>query len=244
VRLVDSADLAPAWRLVHERADSLVEAGVEARAAVFTSPDPGTALTRLADEQDADLVLLDATGDFLQAGVLDGPAGAVLGSATCDVGLVVRREPQTPGPGRPILVPFTGADHDWAAVELAAWIAFASGTSLRLLGRAADRSADDQDSSRLLASASLLVQRVVRVPTEPLLVVGGRDGILEATSDAGLLVFGLSERWRLEGLGETRLAIARDAACPSMIVRKGLKPGGIAPDGSVTRFTWSLAASR
>jgi DNA-binding SARP family transcriptional activator len=244
VRLVGTADLGPAWRLLHDRADSLVEAGVGARAAVFTSPDPGAALTRLAEEQDADLVLLDATSDFLRAGKLDGVAGAVLGSASCDVGIVVRREPRAPGPERPILVPFTGADHDWAAVELAAWIAHASDTSLRLLGRAADRKSDEQDASRLLASASLLVQRVVRVPTEPLLASGGRDGIVRATSDAGLLVFGLSERWRLEGLGETRLAIARDAACPSLIVRKGLKPGGIAPDASVTRFTWSLAAAR
>jgi DNA-binding SARP family transcriptional activator len=244
VRLVDSADLGPSWRLLHERADSLVEAGIAARAAVFTSPDPGGALMRLADEQAADLVLIDATADFLRAGTPDDLAGAVLGSASCDVGVIVRREPQALGPGQPILVPFTGADHDWAAVELAAWIAHASGAFLRLLGREADRTSDKQDASRLLASASLLVQRVVRVPTEPLLVSGGRNGIVDATSDAGLLVFGLSERWRQEGLGETRLGIARDAACSSLIVRKGLKPGGIAPDASVKRFTWSLAAAR
>src|SRR5262249_27697848 len=137
VRLVDSADLGPSWRLLHERADSLVEAGIAARAAVFTSPDPGGALMRLADEQAAALVLIDATADFLRAGRPDDLAGAVLGSASCDVGVVVRREPQALGPGQPILVPFTGADHDWAAVELAAWIAHASGAFLRLLGREA-----------------------------------------------------------------------------------------------------------
>src|SRR5439155_2672026 len=137
-----------------------------------------------------------------------------------------------------------GADHDGAAVELAAWIVRATGSSLRLVGREADLASGERDASRLLASASLLIQRAVRVPTEPLLVAPGREGILGAAAGAGLLVFGLSDRWRQEGLGETRLAIANDAPVPTLLVRKGLRPGGIAPDGTMTRFTWSLAGSR
>ncbi len=244
VRLVQAQDLGPASRLLHERADSLSEAGVTARAAVFTSDDPGAELTRLASEQDADLVLLDASPDFLAAGELGGVAGAVLGSTSCDVGIVIWRRGRAPGPELPVLVPFAGAEHDWAAVELAAWIARASGTTLRLLGREADLGSDTRDASRLLASASLLVQRVVRVPTEPMLVKAGSEGILRAADEGSLLVFGLSDRWRQEGLGETRLAIARESACPTLLVRKGLKPGGIAPGQTMTRFTWSLAASR
>ena len=140
-----------------------------------------------------------------------------------------------------MLVPFAGAEHDWAAVELAAWIARASGTTLRLLGREADLGSDKRDASRLLASASLLVQRVVRVPSR----ADARrrqapEGILRAADDGGLLVFGLSDRWRQEGLGETRLAIAREAACPTLLVRKGIRPGGIAPGETMTRFTWSI----
>jgi nucleotide-binding universal stress UspA family protein len=242
VRLVQAQDLGPASRLLHERADSLSGAGVTARAAVFTSDNPGAELTRLASEQDADLVLLDAPRDFLAAGELGGIAGAVLGSASCDVGIVVCRRDRAPE--LPVLVPFSGAEHDWAAVELAAWIARASGTTLRLLGREADLGSDKRDASRLLASASLLIQRVVRVPTEPMLVQAGPEGILRAADEGSLLVFGLSDRWRQDGLGETRLTIARNAACPTLLVRKGLRPGGIAPDRSMTRFTWSLAASR
>ena len=244
VRVVPSQDLGTAARLLHERADSLSGAGVAARAAVFTSDDPAAELTRLSSEQDADLVLLDAPADFLAAGELGGVAGAVMGSASCDVGVVVCRHDRAPGPELPVLVPFAGAEHDWAAVELAAWIARASGTALRLLGREADLASDTRDASRLLASASLLVQRVVRVPTEPMLVQAGSEGILRAADEGGLLVFGLSDRWRQEGLGETRLAIAREAACPTLLVRKGLKPGGIAPGQTMTRFTWSLASSR
>jgi hypothetical protein len=30
---------------------------------------------------------------------------------------------------------------------------------------------------------------------------------------------------------------------PTLLVRKGLRPGGIAPDATITRFTWTLAGS-
>ena len=38
--------------------------------------------------------------------------------------------------GRPVLVPFGGDEHEWAAVEVAAWFAGTAGAELRLLGRA------------------------------------------------------------------------------------------------------------
>jgi len=240
-RVVAAEALAAAALSLHERCEALGEGAVSARAAAFTSTEPGLDLARLASEQDADLLLLEAPARFLDDGLLGGQVGVILDSASCDVGvLVAREEPLHIGPDRPLLVPFGGAEHDWAAIELAAWIVRASGSSLRLVGREADLASSERDASRLLASASLLVQRVVRVPTEPLLVAPGRDGILGAAAGTGLLVFGLSDRWREEGLGETRLAIANDAPAPTLLVRKGLRPGGIAPDGTMTRFTWSL----
>lgn len=243
-RVVAADALAAATRYLHTRCEALVEHGVSARAAAFTSTEPGSDLARLASEQDADLMLLDAPAGFLDDGLLGGQVGVVLESASCDVGVLVPREEAFHvRPDRPLLVPFSGAEHDWAAVELAAWIVRANGSSLRIVGREADLASGERDASRLLASASLLVQRAVRVPTEPLLVAPGREGILGAAAGASLLVFGLSERWRREGLGETRLAIARDAAVPTLLVRKGLRPGGIAPDATITRFTWTLAGS-
>jgi DNA-binding SARP family transcriptional activator len=243
VQLVEAHELRPASRSLHEHADSLFEAGVDARSVVYTSSDPGAELTRLVSDQNADLVLLDAPADFLVSGDLGGIAGAVLEAASCDVGVVVGRQEQRMEAQAPVFVPFSGAEHDWAAVEIAAWIARSSGGTLCLLGRDAELAVGGRDASRLLAQASLLVQRAVRVQTEPILVSAGADGILHATEDGGLLVLGLSERWRQQGLGETRLTIARDATCRTLLVRKGLKPGGIAPEQSITRFTWSLAAS-
>jgi hypothetical protein len=77
------------------------------------------------------------------------------------------------------------------------------------------------------------------VAAQPLLVEPGRGGVLEAAKGAGLLVVGLSERWRSEGLGPVRSEIARRAVSPTIFVRRGSRPGSLAPEADVTRFTWS-----
>jgi hypothetical protein len=71
----------------------------------------------------------------------------------------------------------------------------------------------------------------------------GREGIVEAARDAALLVIGLSDRWRQEGLGPTRSEIARAAPAPILFVRRGTRPGALAPREDVTRFTWSSAGT-
>ena len=144
-------------------------------------------------------------------------------------------------PQHPVMVPFGGGDHDWAALELAAWIATAHDTPLKLLG-AAEASNGDGDASRVLSSASLVVQQLAGVATEPVLVDLANDGLLRATEGAGLLVIGLSERWRDEGLGPVRSAIAKAAPAPILFVRRGTRPGALAPrTGDLTKFSWSRA---
>ena len=83
------------------------------------------------------------------------------------------------------------------------------------------------------------MQRFVGIAAEPLLAEPGRDGLLRATAGAGLLVIGLSDRWREEGLGPVRHEIAAAAPAPILFVRRGLRPGALAPRTDVTRFTWS-----
>jgi DNA-binding SARP family transcriptional activator len=238
VALVSADGLSQASGLLQEHVSKL---GVPARAAAFTSNLPSADVVRLAVEQDADLILFESPSEFLTDGSLGEELGIVLATAPCDVAVLVSRGsiPDV-GPDRAVLVPFGGAEHDWAAVELAAWIVRASGSTLRLVGREETRGG--RDASRLLAQASLMIQRVVRVPAEPLLVSPGQEGVLQAAEGAALIVFGLSERWPQAGLGETRLALARDAPVPTLLVRKGLRPGGIAPQHTMTRFTWSLAS--
>jgi Kef-type K+ transport system membrane component KefB len=218
----------------------LLGRGVPARAVAFTSTDVGRDLARLAEREDVDLVLIDGRRPLLGEGVPRGEVGSILRRAPSDVAVLVAREEAVvaPGPDAPLVVPFGGAEHDWAALELGAWLAAATGAPLRLLG-AAGEGEGDQDASRLLATASLLVQRFVGVAAEPLLAEPGREGLVRAATGAGLLVIGLSDRWREEGLGPVRHEIAGAAPAPIIFVRRGLRPGALAPRTDVTRFTWS-----
>jgi hypothetical protein len=93
----------------------------------------------------------------------------------------------------------------------------------------------------MLGDAALLAQQGTGVATEPMVVAGGRDSIVAAAAGAGLLVIGLSDRWRREGLGPTRSEIAKAAPAPVIFVRRGTRPGLFADRDSVTRFKWSSA---
>jgi hypothetical protein len=135
-----------------------------------------------------------------------------------------------------VLVPFTGAEHDWTAIELGAWLASSWEVSLRLAGPLLT---DGRDASRLLANASLAVQRALGVAAEPLLVEPSPDGLAAAGRGAAIAVVGLSDRWREEGLGPARATLAGGDR-PALLVRRGVRPGGLAPPESHTRFTWSL----
>jgi hypothetical protein len=171
---------------------------------------------------------------------LEGPVTTVLERAPCDVALFVRASAEARE--GPVVVPFGAASHDWAALELATWYARATGGPLRLVG-AAERRRRGRDASRLLADASLIVQRTAGIVAEPVLTAPGRDGVAEAASGAALLVVGLSERWREDGLGRTRAELAAEPPAPTVFVRRGARPGGLAPAETRTRFSWSMAGT-
>jgi DNA-binding SARP family transcriptional activator len=225
-------DVGRTTSLLHKRRETLLARGVSARTAAFTSDAPARDLVRIAREQDVDLLLIDAPHALLD----DPTVQHVLESAPCDVAmLVARAEART---GSFVLVPFGGGEHDWAAIELAAWIAAAKQRRLTLVGSTGD--AGGRDASRQLASASLAIQLALGVAAEPLLVPPGSEGILRSADGAALVVAGLSDRWRRTGLGEVRHALATQARPSVLLVRRGLRPGGLAPQTSLTRFTWSI----
>ena len=247
-RLVgETHELTAASQRLEALRSGLAARGARARVAAFTSATPGQDLVLLGTEQEADLLLLDAPAELVERGAPSEELTRVLADMPCDVALAVFRRGGTDlaaGLERPVLVPFGGAEHEWAAVEVAAWIARAYGARLKLLGTQADPSSGRRDASRLLARAALMIQRVAAVPTEPELVAPGTEGVLHAAVGAGLVVVGLSERWREEGLGSTRLAVLRDAPVSTLLVRRGLRPGGIAPRATLTRFTWTAEQDR
>jgi len=209
---------------LREEAARLEQLGVEgARTASFVSETPGADLARLAVEQDAELLL---TGP-LAADELE----RLLESSPCDVAVAPR--PELPfEPSAPVLVPFGGAREEWAALELAAWLARAHALPLRLLGTEA--AAGRRDASRLLASASLALQRFEGTAAEPVLVPPGPDGVL--SEPGSVLVASLPGA----ELDRTRTELAERTTVPLLLVHGGLRPSGLAPEHTLTRFSWSL----
>jgi hypothetical protein len=236
VCVVEAVEVGAATATLAAQADQLRAAGVAVRTAAFSSPTPGDDVVQLAAREDVDLLLMDAGRS-----PLEGEVEVVLEQAPCDVALLI----ESGGSLRagPVVVPFGAARHDWAALELGAWVARATGAPLRLIGAASDQRTDGRDASRLLADASLIVQRRAGVVAEPLLASPGRKGVVALADGAGLLVVGVSDRWRQEGLGRIRTRLAEAPPAPIVLVRRGPAPSGLAPDDTRTRFTWSLTSS-
>ena len=235
-RIVPSEELSSATAELDLARRGAADRGATVRVAAFSSSSPAEDVVRLGAKQDADLLLLSTDGD-----PLGGALGPVFEHATSDLAVVIERGGAVAAGA--IVVPFGAFEHDWAALEIGAWAAAALERPLRLIG-AMDQGAQGRDASRLLADASLIVQHTTGVVAEPLLGPPGREGMVALAKGAGLLVVGLSDRWRTEGLGETRRALVERPPAPIVLVRRGLRPSGIAPQATLTRFTWSIQGSR
>ncbi|MGB0094064.1 MAG: cation:proton antiporter [Solirubrobacteraceae bacterium] len=234
--------LARASKAINDVRARLAADGVAARGVALTTTNLGSDLVHIVEREPVDLVLTEGRRRLIGEGVPLGEVSVLLEHAACDVAVLIAREGHeiTLGPNNPVLLPFGGAEHDWAALELGSWLASSTGAPLKLLG-AAGQTDEKKSVTRLLADAGLIAQQATGVATEPLVVEGGRDGVVSAAANAGLLVIGLSDRWRREGLGPTRSEIAKAAPAPVLFVRRGTRPGLFSPRDNVTQFKWSMA---
>ena len=234
---------------LNERRDALTDQGIASRSCAFTSEAPATDVLRLVREQRVELVLTSLPEDELA----DEGIGSLLMDAPCDVGLVAGAELGLRDDG-PVAVPFGGGEHDWAALELGAWLAASLPAPLLLLGPVAEPESGRRDASRLLARASMIVQRIVGVSAEPLLTPPGAEPVLEASADARALVIGLSQSWREKGLGSARARpslpgpACRSCSCAAASDRAASRPTRrlhASPGRSRTRPPdWCPASSR
>jgi DNA-binding SARP family transcriptional activator len=207
------------------------------RVAVFTTRDLPGDIVRLADPSEVGLVLLDAPGD-LDGERLPGELTALLETSPADVGVLAAQASESGGSG--VFIPFGGGEHDWAALELGAWLASAMDASLSLVGTKAESASGRRDASRLLADAALAAQRVVGVETRPVLAEPTEEALIASVQSAGLLVAGISPRWRHEGIGAMRRALVRHAGSPVLLVHRGPRPSVMAPREAGTHFTWTI----
>ena len=229
-----------AIRAAHERRATLIERGIATEAVAFTSSERGVDLVRLASEQSVDLLLMQLDRRAADTAGFAADTRAVLEGAPCDVALLAPKPRTVDGTG--VVVAFGGAEHDWAALELAAWCASATGNPLKLVGSVATEQVGARDSSRLLAHASIVVQRFIGIPAEPLLTEPGYEGLLSASDGATLLVLGLASDWREVGLGRTRALATAGSKTPVLLVRRGSQ-SALSPSDTLTRFRWSLTPS-
>jgi DNA-binding SARP family transcriptional activator len=222
-------------------AQTLDELDVPARVAAFTSAEPARDVVRLATNYDVELVVLDAPAG-VDGDRLPSDLAAMCERSPADVAVLSGPAPDWAS-GDGVFVPFGGADNDWAALALGAWLAAGIEAPLSLVGTRADVARGVRDASRLLADASLATQRVVGIAARPVLADAAEDALLAAVAAASIVVVGLPTRWRAEGLGPIRRALVRASAVPVLLVHRGMRPGGLAPRESLTRFSWSLEPS-
>jgi len=232
--LEDSSDLEREVEAVSARRASLA---APARVAVFTTLDSPEDVVRLSGRDDVDFALLEAPAG-LDGEHLPGELADILERSPADVGVLSARAGQSSE--AEVFVPFGGGEHDWAALEFGARFASATDGTLSLVGTKAESSSGRRDASRLLANASLAVQRVVGVEARPVLEEPTEDALVGSVETAALVVAGISARWRSEGIGAMRRALVRRARPPVLIVHRGPRPSVLAPREAHTRFTWTL----
>ena len=114
-------------REINETRERLATDRVVARGVALTSTNPGSDLAHIVEHEPIDLVLTEGHRRIIGDGVPLGDVGDLMEQASSDVAVLVAKEgdPIELGPDQPVVVPFGGAEHDWAALELGSWLAAA-----------------------------------------------------------------------------------------------------------------------
>ena len=132
--------------------------GIDARVASVHVAHTGVDLSRLATEHDVDLLLVDAPDGLLE----DARVLTLLEQAPCDVGVVVDGTVGVGAGARPVR-----RRRARLGGRRAGRLARAEHRRDASAGRVRRPATDGRDASRLLANASIAVQRALGVPAEP-----------------------------------------------------------------------------
>ncbi|MDQ3980533.1 MAG: cation:proton antiporter [Actinomycetota bacterium] len=192
------------------------DAGFDANPVVIAGDHKGDTISRVANELDADLVLMGYHEALFGHRLLGGTVGQVLHEARADVAVLV--DPEGPrqfslGEDARILVPYGGKFHEEAGLDLALRLARATGANLTLLApggeEAEERAAEARDGSG--------------VDFELVAVDGDiTEALFERAADFDLLVLGVSDRWMTddETLASVREEVMEKAGTAYLLVRR------------------------
>jgi hypothetical protein len=103
-----------------------------------------------------------------------------------------------------------GASLRLSAGQCPGWVAACTTATCPLRPRRSPPPRDRPVPDDEIHPDTMLVQQVVGIVTEPLLIPPGEQGGVKAAAGARLLVIGLSERWRDEGIPGTSRAQKRE----------------------------------
>ncbi len=215
------------------------EAGAEAEA--FPSRSVGMGLTGLAEEIDADLVVVGSSRHSKLGQLLAGNVGlSLLHGAPCAVAIAPRGYAEGPTGITTVVVGVGGGDDSQLALEAATELAGVLGATLKLVAVAQDppvvhgqgagmagdravREAIEEEARQQLDEAS---RSTGDVPTEATLITGDpAEKLAEAASPGSILVVGSRGYGPVRRvlLGSVSTELMSSAPCPVLIHPRGAK---------------------
>ena len=217
--------------------------GVTSRVAAYTTAEPGTDAVRLATEHDVDLVLLDAaTGRSSRVVSPTRISRLILERAPCDVGVLSGTGEMAHGTDRDAVRRRRARLVRDRGRGLARAVARDNAPPPRNRGRSRSRAARRQPAPgpRLTPGAAGCRNRhrARPRPRRAKQVSSKRPETPACSSSASPIA------------GGPRASAARDwpsrlgADVPTLFVRRGLRPSGVAPNETLTRFTWTLGSEQ
>ena len=192
------------------------EAGFEANPVAIAGGHVGDTISRVANELNADLVLMGYHRPLFGHHLLGGKVGRVLREARSDVAVLV--DPEGPrhislGDEARILVPFGGRFHEEAGLDLALRLARATGAGLTLLAPGGD---DAEERAAEVREGSGVDFELVAVDGDI------TQALFERAGDFDLLVLGVGDRWMTDNqaLASVREEVMERAGTPYLLVRR------------------------
>ena len=192
------------------------DGGFEAHPVAIAGDHVGDTIARVANELDADLVLMGYHRPLFGHHLLGGKVGQVLHEARADVAVLV--DPEGPrqfslGDDAKILVPYGGRFHEEAGLDLALRLARSTGAALTLLAPGGD---DAEERAAEAREGSGVDFELVAVDGDV------TEALFERAADFDLLVLGVSDRWMTEAetLASVREVVMEKAGTPYLLVRR------------------------
>ena len=203
--------------------ETLHRGGLSTRAVAFTTPDAGEDLVRLGRDERIDLVLVDGRRPLLGDGIPKGEVGA--SSRTRRATWRARRaraRRDRDRPEHPVVRPVRRRRARLGGARARRVDRPRAAAPLRLLGASFDVEQGPATRARCSRTprsscSSSPGSSPSRCSSTP------AADVIRKAAGAGLLVVGLSERWREEGLGELRSEIVKAAPAPVLLVRRGTR---------------------